>query len=108
MVAKPSKPFEYTAKSTARRQAIINNYAQEIEALYATVDASTQSQIPPPLEWDIVSTTDFVRAVVNKVLIHTVQDHEDIFHHGCDRYPPKQPFLPLIYGIIKPSGHLDS
>ncbi|TFK38857.1 hypothetical protein BDQ12DRAFT_629926 [Crucibulum laeve] len=84
IVAKPSKPFHYTAKSTARRQAIINDYHDEIEALYASVEESTQSNIPPPREWDIISTTNFVRAIVDKVLVHKVQDEDDIFEHGCD------------------------
>ncbi|PPR02158.1 hypothetical protein CVT26_012119 [Gymnopilus dilepis] len=84
IVSKPSKPFQYTAKSTARRQAIINDYADEIAALYAAVADSTQSTIPSPKEWDSVSILDFVRAVVNSVLKHGVKDDDDIFQHGCD------------------------
>ncbi|KIJ41947.1 hypothetical protein M422DRAFT_229444 [Sphaerobolus stellatus SS14] len=84
MVVNPSKPFQYTAKNTARRQVIINDYNEEIEALYASVEASTQANIPPPEEWNIVSTTDFVRTIVNKVLVHKVKDNDDIFNHGCD------------------------
>ncbi|KAI0070275.1 acetyl-CoA synthetase-like protein [Panus rudis PR-1116 ss-1] len=37
LVVKPSKPFAYTVKNTARRQAIINEYESEIDALYARV-----------------------------------------------------------------------
>ena len=85
IVSKPSKPFQYTAKSTARRQAIINDYADEIAALYAAVADSTQSTIPSPKEWDSVSILDFVRAVVNSVLKHGVKDDVDIFQYGCDR-----------------------
>ncbi|KAF8990609.1 hypothetical protein BDQ17DRAFT_1433645 [Cyathus striatus] len=84
LVAKPSKPFQYTAKNTARRQAIIIDYSEEIESLYETVEASTQSSIPPPSQWDIVSSTAFVRLVVNKVLAHSVGDDDDIFQNGCD------------------------
>ncbi|PCH43993.1 acetyl-CoA synthetase-like protein, partial [Wolfiporia cocos MD-104 SS10] len=71
-VAKPSKLFMYTAKNTARRQAVINDYEEEINALYDIVEESTQSSIPPPSHWDIVSAIEFVRAVVVKVLGHTV------------------------------------
>lgn len=85
IVSKPSKPFQYTAKSTARRQAIINNYAEEIITLYDVVADSTQSNIPPPIEWDLIATLDFVRSVVNRVLYQGVKDSEDIFQHGCDR-----------------------
>lgn len=86
LVAKPDKPFQYTAKSTARRQVIIEQYEDEIEAVYNAVEATTQANIPLPKEWDIISTTNFVRAVVNGVLVHAVKDEDDIFQHGCDRY----------------------
>ncbi|KAF8200278.1 hypothetical protein BJ912DRAFT_1020035 [Pholiota molesta] len=84
LVAKPDKPFQYTAKSTARRQAIIKQYEDEIEAVYNAVEATTQANIPLPEEWNIISTTSFVRAVVNGVLVRYVQDDDDIFQHGCD------------------------
>ncbi|KAF8878687.1 hypothetical protein CPB84DRAFT_1793984, partial [Gymnopilus junonius] len=84
IVCEPSKPFQYTAKSTARRQAIVNEYAGEIKALYDAVADSAQSNIPSPLEWDSVSILHFVRAVVDSVLNHGVGDNEDIFQRGCD------------------------
>jgi len=34
LLAKPSKPFLYTAKNTTRRQAIIDEYEEEIDELY--------------------------------------------------------------------------
>ncbi|KZT66300.1 acetyl-CoA synthetase-like protein [Daedalea quercina L-15889] len=84
LVAKPDKPFTYTAKNTARRQAVINDYEDEINALYDTVAESTQSSIPTPEVWDLVATTDFVREVVGKVLRSSVQDDDDLFQNGCD------------------------
>ncbi|KAH9841046.1 uncharacterized protein C8Q71DRAFT_890574 [Rhodofomes roseus] len=84
IVSNPSKPFTYTAKSTARRQAAIDDYAEEIDAAYDRVEESTQSSIPPPSQWDRPTTLDFVRAVINKVLVHNVDDNDDIFQHGCD------------------------
>ncbi|KAH9840963.1 uncharacterized protein C8Q71DRAFT_854811 [Rhodofomes roseus] len=84
LVSKPSKPFTYTAKGTARRQAIIIDYEPEIERLYQAIEESTQSSIAAPRQWDVVTTTDFVRAVVGKVLVHSVQDTDDLFQHGCD------------------------
>ncbi|TFY68318.1 hypothetical protein EVJ58_g1099, partial [Rhodofomes roseus] len=83
-ISNPSKPFTYTAKSTARRQAVIDDYAEEIDAAYDRVEESTQSSIPPPSQWDRPTTLDFVRAVINKVLVHNVDDNDDIFQHGCD------------------------
>lgn len=85
IVAKPSKPFTYTAKSTARRQAIIQDYEDEINLIYDAVDESNQVDIQPSLSWDDASTIYFIRTVVNKVLVRPVLDDEDFFERGCDR-----------------------
>lgn len=85
LVAKPDKPFTYTAKNTARRQAVINDYEPEINALYDTVAESTQTSIPTPEVWDAVATTSFVRDVVGKVLRAPIKDDDDLFENGCDR-----------------------
>ncbi|KAK0461852.1 uncharacterized protein EV420DRAFT_1665230 [Desarmillaria tabescens] len=85
LVAKPRKPFTYTAKNTARRQAILDDYSEEITAVYKTVEESTQANIPPPLEWDDISTKEFVRTVVFQVLSHSISEDDDLFQHGCDR-----------------------
>jgi hypothetical protein len=69
---------------TARRQAIIADYADEISNLYATVEETTQSNITPPEQWDPTSTLDFVREVIRNVMANSVEDDEDIFQHGCD------------------------
>lgn len=71
---------------TARRQAVIQDYDEEINKLYDLVQESTQSYIPLPEMWNATTTTEFVRSVVQKVLIHTVADEDDIFQHGCDRF----------------------
>ncbi|TCD63228.1 putative NRPS-like protein biosynthetic cluster [Steccherinum ochraceum] len=84
LVASPSKPIEYTSKLTPRRGATINAYAEEIEAIYASVEKSTQADISPPAVWDEPSTLEFVRALVNKVLKNAATDTEDIFQRGCD------------------------
>ena len=85
LVAKPGKPFTYTGKNTARRQAILADYEPEIEEVYVRVAETTQSDIAPPSSWTTASSVDFVRAVVNKVLSHPVRDLVDIFQSGCDR-----------------------
>ena len=64
--ALPNKPFSYTGKGTARRQAIIKEYDPEIEALYQ--DSEMLAEVTPPSCWDASSTLDFVRSVVQKVL----------------------------------------
>ncbi|THH32206.1 hypothetical protein EUX98_g1995 [Antrodiella citrinella] len=84
LVSSPNKPFEYTAKFSARRQAIIAAYDPEIEALYATVDETTQPDLSAPSSWEMGETLEFVRTIVNKVLKTSAADGDDIFHQGCD------------------------
>ena len=85
IVSSPQNAFTYTAKNTPRRQAIINDYQQEIDELYAAVEETTQVELSPPTAWDLGSVTSYVRAVVNKVLKEAVGDTDDIFLKGCDR-----------------------
>ncbi|OBZ73545.1 hypothetical protein A0H81_05885 [Grifola frondosa] len=59
---------------------------------------------PAAAHWDLVATTDFVRAVVNKVLVHAVQDDDDIFEHGCDRHMDPQ----LVLRALHDSAQLDT
>lgn len=89
LVAHLSKPFQYTAKNTPRRQAIVNLYEPEISALYQAIEESTQAEIQPPPDWGYAATTEFVRAVVRKVLDRnsdSLTDGDDIFQAGADRY----------------------
>ncbi|KAH9917020.1 uncharacterized protein B0H18DRAFT_1036256 [Fomitopsis serialis] len=84
LVAKPSKPFLYTAKHTVRRGAVIKEYEDEIDALYESVESSSQSAVSPPSSWDIPAATGFVRAVVSQVMSRSIPDDGDLFQHGCD------------------------
>ena len=85
IAASPSKPFVYTAKMTARRQAILKDYDPEINALYDTVEKTSQVDIPIPTEWTPSQSLDYVRHVLHKVMTQKVADNVDIFQHGCDR-----------------------
>ena len=85
IVTSPSKPFQYTVKNHPRRNTIVNEYHDEIEALYKEVEASTRSDIPPPVVWDAESTHTFVRAVVESTLHRSIADDADIFRNGGDR-----------------------
>lgn len=84
IVSSPHKPFTYTAKNTARRQAILNDYEPEIEALYKAVDETSQPELEAPQSWDLEGTTEYVRTVVHKVMSFSVDDDDDIFRKGCD------------------------
>ncbi|KAF8898448.1 acetyl-CoA synthetase-like protein [Infundibulicybe gibba] len=106
VVSKPTKPFHYTAKSSVRRQATITDYKTEIEELYETYEASAQSTIPPPSQWDIESTTSFIRSLVLKILTHTLADGDDIFEHGCDSLQATY-IRNTLLKVIKDSTKLD-
>lgn len=86
LVSSPKKPFTYTAKNTARRQAIIADYKEEIDSLYAAVQKTTQPHISVPAEWTSDAVLEFIRVIVSEVLKRGVGDDEDIFESGCDRY----------------------
>ena len=86
LVSSPSKPFTYTAKGTARRQAVIADYEDEINAMYTTVAKSTSEDIAAPEHWTHPLTMDFIRKTVSRVLNSSVDDGVDLFQHGCDRY----------------------
>lgn len=88
IVAHPDKPFQYTAKNSPRRQAIVNLYEPEISALYQAIEESTQAEIQPPNDWSYAATIEFVRVVVRKVLDRhsdSLKDEDDIFQAGADR-----------------------
>lgn len=86
LVASPSRPFTYTAKGSARRQAVIADYAAEIKELYAAVSETIQEEISAPLDWSLPQTLEFIRTTISNVLTATVDDDADIFQHGCDRF----------------------
>lgn len=85
LVTKPSKPMEFTAKGTPRRQYVLNKYASEIDALYDAIVHSSQPELTPPDTWVEESTLEFVRHVVKNVLGHQPTDSADLFEQGCDR-----------------------
>ena len=85
LVTSPSKPFEFTMKGQPRRQIILRNYHDEIEALYKEVEISAQSEFASPPVWDEASTLSFIRTVVQKTLHREINDDDDIFRNGGDR-----------------------
>ncbi|KAJ7083262.1 hypothetical protein C8R44DRAFT_822628 [Mycena epipterygia] len=84
LVAKLEKPFTYTAKMTVRRQAVINDYKDEITTLYDTVEQSASLNISPLVAWDADSILQYVRDAIHNVVSAGLGDDEDIFQHGCD------------------------
>ena len=83
IVASSSKPFVFTPKGAPKRAAILNAYAEEIDATYANVEMGVQTKLPS--EWSAASSLKFARAVVGSVLRSVLDKYEDIFSKGCDR-----------------------
>ena len=71
---------------TVRRQAVLNDYEPEINALYETVDKATEMDIPKPETWTLKHTLTYTRQVVAKVMKTDIGDNDDLFTYGCDRY----------------------
>ena len=85
MLTNPSKPLEYTAKGTPRRQVCIKAYADEIDALYRRVEESSQVDLPPPRNWTPTTVRQFVEDVVKKVTKNdAIKPDDDLFLQGCD------------------------
>ena len=86
LVTHPDRSFQVNVKGLPRRSFILEEYAQEIEAVYKAVENITQTDVPIPETWDADSTLVFVRAVVRSTLQRSVADGADIFRNGGDRY----------------------
>lgn len=86
LVSSPSKPFEYNNKGTPRRKVALRAYEDEIEQVYASLEISSQADIPVPSIWSPADCVVFIRRAVMKAMKYTVRDDEDIFQAGCDRY----------------------
>lgn len=104
LIAKPEKPFLYTAKGSPRRQVIIDLYEQGINELY---DANPKVKSPTPENLSVDLSTldgciDFTRVTFRKALQASgleLGDDEDILQHGCDRrvsHPTETPLWPII------------
>ena len=85
LIAKPTKPFSYTAKNTVRKGVVLEEYKEEINALYSAVEASSLVNTPHPKQWRNYESTQFVRNCVTEIMGHKVPDDADLFQHGCDR-----------------------
>lgn len=82
-LASQSKPFPLTAKGTIKRRMIVNDYADEIDALYADADQIDVAQIPKD------ATRSEISAYVTSALCGLLEIGEfdgkaDIFASGLD------------------------
>nr|AEM76784.1 NRPS-like enzyme [Armillaria mellea] len=74
LVANPVKPFEFTAKGTPRRNAILDTYREEIEILYKNLDQMLPTDVVIPPEWSLKNTTTLVRNIVRLILERDIGD----------------------------------
>ncbi|KAI8995249.1 acetyl-CoA synthetase-like protein [Trametes punicea] len=84
LVTSPSKPFQFNVKGLPRRKLIVEDYHDEIEALYQEVETSAQNDLQPPQVWNQENTLTFVRDVVGHTLRRAIADDADIFRSGGD------------------------
>ncbi|KAJ7204502.1 hypothetical protein GGX14DRAFT_460740 [Mycena pura] len=105
----PISRFTYTAKMTARRQAVIADYDDEIATLYDDVEKTTSTvlKVQSLTEWDNASVLDFVRDVVKNVVASGLHDDEDIFQRGCDSLQATW-IRNTVLRVLRDSAQLDT
>ncbi|KAF4599105.1 hypothetical protein EYR40_006194 [Pleurotus pulmonarius] len=86
LVALPTKPLEYTAKNTARRQRIIAHYQAEIDALYQEANSlnAMDLSLDIPRKWDLNSARGFVGRVIKTAFGAGALGDDDDFRYACD------------------------
>ncbi|KIY44831.1 acetyl-CoA synthetase-like protein [Fistulina hepatica ATCC 64428] len=84
IVEDPARPFEFNSKGFPRRAPVLKLYDSDIEALYATVQAGSQSKVNYPDKWTEETVYRFVADVVHGTMRMKVTDDQDFFQYGCD------------------------
>ncbi|KZT58724.1 acetyl-CoA synthetase-like protein [Calocera cornea HHB12733] len=91
VVDSAKKPIPRTAKGTVSRNALLNLFADEIDAIYtAAAEPTRAAWAVPPTTWDDVAIHEFVVRVVNGVMrtehgnLRTIDENSDLFEQGCD------------------------
>lgn len=106
LVTSPSKPLLFTPKGTLRRKVTLEQYTEEIDALYKAVDESAQEDISGPVDWSIDNAIVFVRNAVEKTMKkggRDLTDSADLFEFGLDRCASLRLFIILRRCLSVPS-----
>lgn len=83
-LASQSKPFVITPKGSTKRRQTIENYAEEIEAIYGDAD-NEGAEFDLPKEADLLTVTTYLRNIVSHVLgSSSLADHTDFYAAGLD------------------------
>lgn len=86
LVAHPDRPFDYTPKATLRRAAILTAYHKMIDNAYKAVDDISVEGNGIPIGRTHDKITRFIRNLFRKVVDNKIQDTENLYDFGGDRY----------------------
>ena len=106
-IGTPSKPFKRAAKGTVIRKLTLQEYHDELEALYSE-ESNTKSKAVSTLEepQSIEAVTDYVRDTLNTVIGNvTISDDQDLFSFGLDSLQTLELIRKLKAGL---RGHLSA
>lgn len=82
----PQKPFPRTPKGTVQRKRAIELYEKEVEGMYSAIDkAQGGENISQPLAWTTECLVLWLGEVVQELLEHRIETHDDVFNQGGDR-----------------------
>ncbi|KAJ5654047.1 hypothetical protein N7490_001050 [Penicillium lividum] len=79
----PSKPFQLTPKGTIKRRAVLTDYEEEINKLYADGDQADVAQLSKEATQPDIA--GYITAALSEILdVSTVDENADIFALGLD------------------------
>ncbi|OJJ69834.1 hypothetical protein ASPBRDRAFT_45119 [Aspergillus brasiliensis CBS 101740] len=85
ILSRRDRPFQTTPKGSTRRAAVVKDYADEIDALYATSDEETVAVDELPASPDLSNLTRYVHDLVSKTLQRSdFGPQEDLYKLGLD------------------------
>jgi len=77
------KPFKLTPKGTTQRHAVNQDYAQEIDDLYAAQDDQLENQLPSTVNLETIS--GYLRNVISIIIgASDFGDNDDLYSSGLD------------------------
>ncbi|CAK5275098.1 unnamed protein product [Mycena citricolor] len=86
VVASREKPFIRTPKDTVIKKPTLALYSAEIEALYDTIEASTNAadDVSPPTSWTATDLVPWLSAHATSLAGKEIHPSDDIFDQGFD------------------------
>ncbi|PYI00449.1 thioester reductase [Aspergillus sclerotiicarbonarius CBS 121057] len=84
-LSKRDRPFQTTPKGSTRRAAVLKDYAEEIDAIYARGDESTVAVQELPEEPSLPNLSQYIHGLVSKMLQRSdFGSQEDLYKLGLD------------------------